>query len=116
MVTIATTNHIEYLEERYVNRPSRFDRVVEFPLPNKESRKMFIEYSVLPEDLEKIDINHWVERTDGYTIDHINELILLHFVFGHTEEEAFSTVDKMVNRSGGRLRNKTSLNKKGIGF
>lgn len=116
MVTIATTNHIEYLEERYVNRPSRFDRVVEFPLPNAESRRMFIEYSVLPEDLEKIDINHWVERTENYTIDHINELILLHFVFGHTEEEAFNTVDSMVKRSGVKLKNKTSLSKKGIGF
>ena len=62
LVTIATTNHIEYLEERYTNRPSRFDRVVEFPLPNDASRKMFIEATVLPEDLEKINIDEWVEK------------------------------------------------------
>ena len=37
LVTIATTNHIELLESRYTNRPSRFDRVVEFPLPNAET-------------------------------------------------------------------------------
>ncbi len=115
LVTIATTNHIEYLEERYTNRPSRFDRVVEFPLPNEASRKMFIEATVLPEDLEKINIDEWVEKTEGLTIDHINELILLHFVFGHSEEESFETIYSM-SKTRGKLKNKTSVNKKSIGF
>lgn len=115
LVTIATTNHIEYLEERYTNRPSRFDRVVEFPLPNAESRKIFIEKTVLPKDLKKININEWVEKTEGFTIDHINELILLFFVFGHTEEESFETMFNMT-KTRGMLKNKTSVNKKEIGF
>lgn len=115
LVTIATTNHIEYLEERYTNRPSRFDRVVEFPLPNAESRKMFIEKTVQPEDLNKIDIDEWVEKTEGFTIDHINELILLFFVFGHPEDEAFKTLFAMT-KTKGKLKNKTSVNKKDIGF
>ena len=115
LVTIATTNHIEYLEERYTNRPSRFDRVVEFPLPNAESRKIFIEKTVLPEDLKKINIDEWVEKTEGFTIDHLNELILLFFVFGHDEQEAFETMFNMT-RTRGALKNKTSVNKKDIGF
>ena len=115
LVTIATTNHIEYLEERYTNRPSRFDRVVEFPLPNDASRRMFIEKTVLPEDLERINLDEWVEKTEGLTIDHINELILLYFVFGHTEEESFDTIYSM-SKTKGKLRNKTSVNKKSIGF
>lgn len=115
LVTIATTNHIEYLEGRYTNRPSRFDRVVEFPLPNAESRKMFIEKTVLPEDLKKINLDEWVEKTEGFTIDHINELILLFFVFGHSEEESFDTLFQMT-KTKGRLTNKTSVNKKDIGF
>ena len=115
LVTIATTNHIEYLEERYTNRPSRFDRVVEFPLPNAESRKMFIEKTVLPEDLKKINIDEWVEKTEGFTIDHINELILLFFVFGHDEKESFDTMFEMT-KTRGMLKNKTSVKKKDIGF
>ena len=115
LVTIATTNHIEYLEERYTNRPSRFDRVVEFPLPNAESRKIFIEKTVLPEDLKKINIDEWVEKTEGFTIDHLNELILLFFVFGHDEQESFETMFNMT-RTRGALKNKTSINKKDIGF
>ena len=115
LVTIATTNHIELLEDRYTNRPSRFDRVVEFPLPNAESRKMFIEKTVLPDDLKKINIDSWVEKTEGFTIDHINELILLFFVFGHTEDEAFDTLFAMT-KTRGMLKNKTSISKREIGF
>lgn len=115
LVTIATTNHIEMLEDRYTNRPSRFDRVVEFPLPNAESRKMFLEKTVLPEDLKKIDVDEWVSKTEGFTIDHMNELILLFFVFGHTEEESFESLYAMT-KTKGMLQNKTSVNKKSIGF
>lgn len=115
VVTIATTNFIEKVEGRYKNRPSRFDRVIEFPLPNDESRKIFIEKSVLPEDLDKINIDVWVEKTKGFTIDHINELILLHFVFGHSEEESFDTITTMVQRND-RLENKESINKRDFGF
>jgi AAA+ superfamily predicted ATPase len=115
IVTIATTNYIERVAGRYKNRPSRFDRVVEFPLPNDESRRIFIEKTVLPEDLEKINIDSWVERTKGFTIDHLNELILLFFVFNHEEEESFETVTKMVKENN-TLKNKTSENKKALGF
>lgn len=115
LVTIATTNFIERIQSRYKNRPSRFDRVVEFPLPNDESRRMFIEKTVLPEDLAKIDMDKWVKQTEGYTIDHINELILLYFVFGHSEEESFETVGTMVDKNS-NLRNDTSIKKKTLGF
>ena len=115
LVTIATTNYIEKMEARYKNRPSRFDRVVEFPLPNDDSRKIFIEKTVLSEDLSKIDIDKWVRKTEGYTIDHINELILLYFVFGHSEEESFETIDSMV-KNNNYLKNEVSENKRKIGF
>lgn len=115
VVIIATTNYIERLESRYKNRPSRFDRVIEFPLPNEESRKMFIEKTILSEDIKKIDINKWVEKTDGFTIDHINELILLHFVYGHSEDEAFEMMSEMVENNN-KLTNKTSVKNKKLGF
>lgn len=115
LVVIATTNYIETMEERYVNRPSRFDRVIEFPLPNEESRRVFIEKTVKPEDIEKINIDKWIEKTKGFTIDHINELIVQHLLFGMTEEETFENINKMV-KNNSTLRNKTSINKKNIGF
>ena len=115
LVIIATTNYIDKLEARYTNRPSRFDRVIEFPLPNDDSRRMFIEKTVKPEDITKIDINKWVERTKNFTIDHINELILLYFVFGYDEEESFSSIKKMV-RNNNNLRNTSTVDSKKVGF
>ena len=115
VVTIATTNYIEKIAGRYKNRPSRFDLVMEFPLPNSESRKMFIEKSVLPQDIKKINLDEWVKKTEGFSIDHINELILLYFVFGHTEEESFARVKKMAENND-TLVNETSTKKKVIGF
>ena len=115
LVIIATTNYIDKLEARYTNRPSRFDRVIEFPLPNDDSRRMFIEKTVKPEDITKIDINKWVERTKNFTIDHINELILLYFVFGYDEEEAFSSITKMV-RNNNNLHNTSTVDSKTVGF
>lgn len=115
LVIIATTNYIEKLEERYVNRPSRFDRVIEFPLPNDDSRRIFIEKTVSPDDINKINLDKWVKRTKGFSIDHINELILLFFVFGHEEEESFKTIENMI-KNHNHLSNKTSVNKKEIDF
>lgn len=115
VVTIATTNYIEKLEARYKNRPSRFNKVVEFPLPNEESREMFIKNSILPEDLQRIDLQMWVKRTEGFTIDHINELIQLVLVFDEDEEESFKLITDMVTNYN-QLKNATSVNKKKIGF
>ena len=115
VVIISTTNYIDKLESRYKNRPSRFDRVIEFPLPNNESRKMFIEKTILPEDLDKINIEEWVKKTEGFTIDHINELILLYFVYGHSEKESFEIITDMVNNNN-KLTNTSSINKAKLGF
>ena len=115
VVIIATTNYIERVQARYKNRPSRFNRVVEFPLPNAESRKMYIENTILPEDKDMFNIDEWVEKTEGYTIDHIKELIQQFFVLGETEENAFASVDAMVNNNN-RLRNKDSVSQSKLGF
>lgn len=115
VVIIATTNYIERVQARYKNRPSRFNRVVEFPLPNAESRKMYLENTILPEDLGMINLDEWVEKTEGYTIDHIKELTQQFFILGETEEDAFATVDAMVNNNN-RLRNKDSVNQSKLGF
>ena len=114
-VIIATTNYPEDLADRYVNRPSRFDKVIEFPLPDFEGRKMFIINTVKEDDLSKIDLDKWCERTANYTIDHLNELILLFFVFGHSEEESFEMMDNMINKKG-VLKNQSSIGKKMIGL
>lgn len=115
-VIIATTNYPENLAERYTNRPSRFDKVIEFPLPDYEGRKIFISSTVKKDDLQKIDINEWAKLTENYSIDHLNELILLYFVFNHSEKESFEIMNSMVNQKG-IIKNQMSTNSNNkIGF
>lgn len=96
IIIIATTNYPEVLTERYINRPSRFNRIISIPYPNDKVRREFIEKINLQEDLEKINIDKWVEKTEGYSIDFLKELCDCVFINGVQEDEAFKIVDEMI--------------------
>jgi energy-coupling factor transporter ATP-binding protein EcfA2 len=75
IVYIATTNYPENLDRRIVNRPSRFDLVMELAMPSEDARKQYLleanpGLKDKPEELDK-----WVEDTDGFSIAHMRELI-----------------------------------------
>jgi hypothetical protein len=95
IVIIATTNYPENLTQRFINRPSRFNKVIEYQLLNEDSRREFITKINLPEDLEKINIETWVKKTVGYTTDMLKELSDSVFINGTSEAKAFRTIDKM---------------------
>lgn len=97
VVNIATTNYPEKLKERITNRPSRFDRRYEINLPSSEVRKFYIENMTKEDDLENIDINQWVKDTEGYTIDHLKELITSVFVLGYEYDESITTINNIKN-------------------
>ena len=116
VVTIATTNNPEDITERYTNRPTRFGLVIEYPLPDAETRKFFIEKKVRPEDLKTIDIDEWVRNTECYTTDHLNNVIKLVFVMGLSPERAFERMNAMVNRRGPVKNQSKGKNNGSIGF
>lgn len=91
IVYMATTNYPEKLEERITNRPSRFDRRYEVGLPNASIREAYIRHKLLKEDLEEIDLKHWVEKTEGMSLAHIKELIVSTIISGED-------VNKVLNR------------------
>ena len=112
MLTIATTNYPEQLTERYINRPSRFNRVIEIPLPDAELRREFLIKTNIKEDIDRIDLDEWVRKTEGYTIDFLKELSDSVFISGNTEEETFKLLDEM--RSKRVVKNQSKLS--GLGF
>ncbi|MHA2280195.1 MAG: AAA family ATPase [Promethearchaeota archaeon] len=71
---IATTNYIEDIPSRIRNRPSRFAEVLEIGAPDKELRRAFLSAKIHSED--DVDMDEWVEKTDGLTIDHLKDLII----------------------------------------
>ena len=43
VVVLATTNHTENIDPAISDRPGRFDRIIEVPLPDKAQRKEIIQ-------------------------------------------------------------------------
>lgn len=95
LVILATTNYPEYLTERYISRPSRFNRKFEFPLPDINVRREFLIKTNLKEDIESIDLGKWLIKTEGYTIDFLKELSDAVFISKRDEDEVFDEIDEM---------------------
>jgi len=110
VVYIATTNYPEKLEERITNRPSRFDRRYEILMPNDDVRRSYIVNKLTEEDLEKIDLNSWVNETKGLSLAHMRELVVSVIAMGNSFE------DTLTRLNGLKVRPKIKSKTKKIGF
>lgn len=94
VIIIATTNYIENLPERILNRPSRFDSRIYVPFPTKEDRK-----HILSLKLEKkhVDIDRLAAVSDGYSFAHIMELVKLTQVLDYSIEDADKKIRELMD-------------------
>lgn len=100
VVYLATTNYPHKLEERISNRPSRFDRKYEIGAPEAEVRKAYILGKMKPEDKKRINVQEWVEKTEGFSLSHIKELIVSVCILGKNLDDVLEHFDDMKkNRS-----------------
>ena len=76
VIFIATTNYPEELDEALINRPGRIDAHYIIGTPSKNIRRQYIKYILEKDELNKIDIEKYVEDTKGFPIGHIKELIV----------------------------------------
>ena len=87
---IATTNFLDEIPNRVKKRPSRFADIIEVGTPPAELRRKYILSKLHPED--NIDINFWVEHTEGFTIDQLKDLVINVLVLG-------MDIDKAIEKS-----------------
>jgi transitional endoplasmic reticulum ATPase len=67
VVVIGATNRPDILDEALL-RPGRFDRILEVPLPDKESRKDILKIHTKRKPLDNtVDMDKIVELTGGFT-------------------------------------------------
>lgn len=114
IIILATTNYPEEMTERYINRPSRFNRVIEIKYPNDDLRREFLVKTNLKEDIESIDLEEWVRRTKGYSIDFLKELSDSVFISGNNAEETFKMLDSMIETKV--VKNSKSPSETKMGF
>ena len=95
VVYLATTNYIEHLKERIINRPSRFDRRIYVPFLNYDDRLFYFKNKLKPADIEKNDIAKWATDTEGLSIAHLAELIKSIVIFDADYNETIATLKEM---------------------
>lgn len=76
VVFVATTNYPENLDQRFVNRPSRFDEVILIGMPSDKAREVYLLNKNPRLGKNKEELSKWVSATDGWSIAHMRELIV----------------------------------------
>jgi energy-coupling factor transporter ATP-binding protein EcfA2 len=86
VVFVATTNYPERLDRRFVDRPSRFDTVEYVGMPTADARRVYLRHKEpdLPDEM----ITEMTEVSDGFSIAHLRELIILTQCFGRSVADA----------------------------
>lgn len=93
IVFLATTNYLEKLPARIIDRPSRFDRVIEVGPPSADSRVRYLER--FSEFLGADGVRTIAEHTGGISLAHIKEVLISHVCFEVPIEEAARRVRRM---------------------
>jgi cell division protease FtsH len=75
IVTVATTNHVETLDEALRKRPARFDRVVTIPPPSADLRAAHIDLLSGKIPLNTEVKEHLVARTEGLSPAQVQEAV-----------------------------------------
>ena len=97
IVYVATTNYPELLDDRFKDRPSRFDSIIMIDLPSDESRRAYLkakEISLTGDELEK-----YVRASKGFTLSHLRELIILTQCFKKPFDESVKRVRQIMDQS-----------------
>lgn len=75
VVVIGATNRRDIIDEALL-RPGRFDRILEVPKPDKESRMQILKIHTHKKPLDSsVDLKKLVDMTDGYTGAEIAALV-----------------------------------------
>lgn len=90
---IATTNYPERLDRRFVDRPSRFDTVEFIGMPTSAARRVYLQAK--EPTLRGAELDDWTGATDGFSIAHLRELIILVRCFEQPLPKAIERLEKM---------------------
>ena len=96
VVFLATTNYIELLDKRFTDRPSRFDLVIPIPMPSAKARAMYL--MAKEPNLSRDELKEWVEKSVGFSIAHLKEMIISCRCYGKPLDEVVDRLREMQRR------------------
>lgn len=75
IVNVGTTNYLSNLPARVIERPRRFDRIVEVTMPEEELRKQYFKKK-LGDDTPEAELEEWAEASEGFSFAAMSELVI----------------------------------------
>lgn len=93
---LASTNYPEYLDKRFVDRPSRFDTIRYIGMPAAAARRLYL--STKEPSLQGDELDEWVARSDGFSIAHLKEMIIAVKCFDQPLEKVVERLEQMQQR------------------
>lgn len=111
IVTVATTNYPERLDQRFVDRPSRFDTLKYIGMPSKEARRVYL--NAKEKSLHGEELDEWVRLSEGFSIAHLKEMIIAVKCLGQTLREVVNRLEEMHER---KPTSEDSPDKSAFGF
>ena len=103
IVFVATTNYPERLDRRFVDRPSRFDSVCYIGMPSAQARQTYLRAKVpLMDDTQ---MERLVANSDGFSIAHLRELIILTQCFGKAADDALARLRSSIKAQPSSTQN-----------
>ena len=99
---LASTNYPEKLDDRFINRPSRFDEVIKIDMPSAEARRTYLYAKLDVEEAKSFDLDGWVSDTDGLSIAHLRELIIAVTCLGRPYDEVIARLTRMKQKPSSR--------------
>jgi len=95
VVVIGATNRPDMIDEALL-RPGKFDRILEVPLPDKDSRKQIFQIHTRKKPLDTtIDLDRLVQMTDGMTGADIAAIV---------NAAAMTAIKEHVRQKGSKLK------------
>ena len=99
VITVATTNHASSIDPAIADRPGRFDRVIEVPLPNLRQRKSILRRKVagIPQhpSVTKDVLGSIARRSDGLSGAWVIEIIQFAQVLALSRDDEMLTADDL---------------------
>lgn len=114
VVFVATTNYPEDLDKRLINRPSRFDVVVQIDMPTAEARSLYLRTKNPRLARDREELNRWVKESKGFSVAHLKEMILAVEALGEDVDVTIARLKKMMTSRPSS--NDHESNRIGFGF
>lgn len=111
IVFVASTNYPERLDQRFVDRPSRFDTIRYIGMPSAAAREVYLQAK--EPSLEGEELEAWVRASNGFSIAHLKEMIIAVRCFGQPLAEVTARLEAMHSR---KPTSADSPDKQRVGF